>query len=193
MAGQLQRWQKCVEGISDSRRRFEWKLRDYGELAITLRDRTAMTISLGLQVVPERKMEALEQICPKYTSSLYSIELEGCSGRRLNIAPPAKNKLYVLLDSHSNERKTNFSIILQHKFAAGKHRTEMQGGQSTGFAGETRQERTNIVETIHIKRRTIIVRCSGRQEGNSEQRYFSSSQSERGKGVAEDGYQPEED
>lgn len=93
MAGQLQRWQTRLEGIFDSRRRFEWKLRDYGELTITLRDRTAMTESLELQVVPERKMEALEQICPKYTSSLYSIELEGCNGRRLNIAPPAKNKL----------------------------------------------------------------------------------------------------
>lgn len=63
-----------------------------------------------MQVVPERKLEALEQICPKYTSSLYSIELEGVSGRSLNIAQPAKNKLYVRLNPFSRRNYIDYNL-----------------------------------------------------------------------------------
>lgn len=101
MADGIQKRSANCQRVLDSRHRLEWQLRHIGKYRFfstiwVTHTTTFYWIPLPIcfnQVVPERKLEALEKLCPKYCSSLYSLELASNAGRPLNVTNLVESKV----------------------------------------------------------------------------------------------------
>ncbi|XP_055304890.1 uncharacterized protein LOC129569757 [Sitodiplosis mosellana] len=64
-----------------------------------------------ITVIPEKSLAKVEKICPKFTKTLYSIEIGSINGKSLNVHEPAANK-FISLKLNSNPRNVKVHEIV---------------------------------------------------------------------------------